>query len=185
MTEEKKLQRMIEKDLEEYERVWKQFSYDVDEMETLFRMLISHYIHKINGFAEDIEVICDYEKAGEKIEVYRKNISLLVERIKLFQQNGYKNEGLLELYLKQEKEKDMIAVETDFTAVRLNIGMMKEISPMEKEEIMEKLAMIEEICSLPLKRKKKWDKLREYIVWISGKDVKIAMKLLPLFLKIR
>ena len=84
MTEEKKLQRMIEKDLEEYERVWKQFSYDVDEMETLFRMLISHYIHKINGFAEDIEVICDYEKAGEKIEVYRKNISLLVERIKLF-----------------------------------------------------------------------------------------------------
>ena len=105
MTEEKKLQRMIEKDLEEYERVWKQFSYDVDEMETLFRMLISHYIHKINGFAEDIEVICDYEKAGEKIEVYRKNISLLVERIKLFQQNGYKNEGLLELYLKQEKEK--------------------------------------------------------------------------------
>ena len=41
-------------------------------METLFRMLISHYIHKINGFAEDIEVICDYEKAGEKIEVYRQ-----------------------------------------------------------------------------------------------------------------
>ena len=56
---------------------------------------------------------------------------------------------------------------------------------MTHEEIMEKLAMIEEICSLPLTRKKKWDKLREYIVWISGKDVKIAMKLLPLFLKIR
>ena len=33
-------------------------------------------------------------------------------------------------------------------------------SPIEKEEIMEKLAMIEEICSLPLTRKKKWDKLR-------------------------
>ena len=184
MTEEKRLQRMIEKDLEEYERVWKQFSYDTDEMDALFRMLISHYIDKINGFAEDIEVICDYEKAGEKIEIYQKNIALLIERMKLFAQNGYKNEGLLELYLKQEKERDSIAVEMDFTAVRLHIGMLQDISEMEREEIIQNLGEIEEICSLPLKRKKKWDRLRKYIVWISGKDVKIAMKLLPLFLKI-
>ena len=69
-------------------------------------------------------------------------------------------------------------------SVRLSIGMMEEISSIEKEEVIEKLGEIEEICSLPLTRKRKWDKLRQYIVWISGKDVKIALKVLPLFLKI-
>lgn len=105
--------------------------------------------------------------------------------MKLFQQNHYSNDGLLDLYLKQEKEKDVIVTEMDFTAVRLSIGMMEGISSIEKEEVIEKLGEIEEICSLPLTRKKKWDKLRQYVVWISGKDVKIAMKLLPLFLKIQ
>ena len=88
------------------------------------------------------------------------------------------------MYLEQERAKDTIITEMDFTAVRLSIGMMEEISSIEKEEVIVKLGEIEEICSLPLTRKRKWDKLRQYIVWISGKDVKIALKVLPLFLKI-
>ena len=104
--------------------------------------------------------------------------------MKLFQQNNYSNDGLFDLYLEQERAKDTIITEMDFTEVRLSIGMMEEISSIEKEEVIEKLGEIEEICSLPLTRKRKWDKLRQYIVWISGKDVKIALKVLPLFLKI-
>ncbi|MEY8321616.1 hypothetical protein AAK894_11120 [Lachnospiraceae bacterium 46-61] len=185
MKEQQNLQEMIQKDFEYYNIVWTQFYNDKDAMEALFLMLISHYIDKINGFAEDIEVLSAYQKIEQQVEICRKNISLLIERIKLFQQNHYSNDGLLDLYLKQEKEKDIIITEMDFTAVRLSIGMMEGISSIEKEEVIEKLGEIEEICSLPLTRKKKWDKLRQYVVWISGKDVKIAMKLLPLFLKIQ
>ena len=174
MKKQQNLQEMIQKDFEQYNIVWTQFYNDKDAMEALFLMLISHYIDKINGFAEDIEVLSAYQKIEQQVEICRKNISLLIERMKLFQQNHYSND-----------EKDVIIIEMDFTAVRLSIGIMEGISSIEKEEVIEKLGEIEEICSLPLTRKKKWDKLRQYVVWISGKDVKIAMKLLPLFLKIQ
>ena len=169
MTEEKEMQQMIEDDFAQYEIVWTQFYNDKETMEALFLMLISHYIDKINGFAEGIEVLSAYQKVEQQVEICRKNISLLIERMKLFQQNNYSNDGLFDLYS---------------SAVRLSIGMMEEISSIEKEEVIVKLGEIEEICSLPLTRKRKWDKLRQYIVWISGKDVKIALKVLPLFLKI-
>lgn len=185
MIEEKNLQQMIEEDLEQCEIVWTQFYDNKETMESLFLMLISHYIDRINGFAENIEVLNGWEKVSQQIEICRRNILLLIERIKLFQQNGYSNEGLLDLYLKQEREKEIITIETDFSAVHLSISMMNELSSTEKEEIIQKLEEIEEICSLPITRKRQWDKLRQYVVWISGKDVRVAMKLLPLFLKIQ
>lgn len=185
MIEEKNLQQMIEEDLKQCEIVWTQFYDSKETMESLFLMLISHYIDRINGFAENIEVLNGWEKVSQQIEICRRNILLLIERIKLFQQNGYSNEGLLDLYLKQEREKEIITIETDFSAVHLSISMMNELSSAEKEEIIQKLEEIEEICSLPITRKRQWDKLRQYVVWISGKDVRVAMKLLPLFLKIQ
>ena len=110
MTEEKNLQQMIEEDLEQCEIVWTQFYDNKESMEALFLMLISHYIDRINGFAENIEVLNGWEKVSQQIEICRRNILLLIERIKLFQQNGYSNEGLLDLYLKQEREKEIICL---------------------------------------------------------------------------
>ena len=87
MVEEKNLQQMIEQDLEQCEIVWTQFYDNKETMEALFLMLISHYIDKINGFAENIEVLNGCEKVSQQIEICRRNILLLIERIKLFQQN--------------------------------------------------------------------------------------------------
>lgn len=185
VVEEKELQDMIENDFAQYEIVWTQYYNDKDIVEALFLMLIGHYIDRINGFAEDIEVLSGYETIEQQVEVCRKNILLLIERMKLFQKNNYSNDGLLDLYVKQENEKDIITVEMDFTATKLSISLMEGIPSLEKEEIVRKLGEMEQICNLPLTRKRKWDKLRQYVVWISGKDVKIAMKLLPLFLKIQ
>lgn len=185
MVEEKELQDMIENDFAQYEIVWTQYYDDKDIVEALFLMLIGHYIDRINGFAEGIEVLSGYETIEQQVEVCRKNILLLIERMKLFQKNNYSNDGLLDLYVKQENEKDIITVEMDFTATKLSISLMEGIPSLEKEEIVRKLGEMEQICNLPLTRKRKWDKLRQYVVWISGKDVKIAMKLLPLFLKIQ
>ena len=185
MIEENELQNMIENDFAQYEIVWTQYYNDKDIIEALFLMLISHYIDRIDGFAEDIEVMSGYETVEQQAEVCRKNVLLLIDRMKLFQKNNYSNNGLVDLYVKQENEKDIITVEMDFTATKLSISMMEGISSLEKEEVIRKLGEIEQICNLPLTRKRKWDKLRQYVVWVSGKDVKIAMKLLPLFLKIQ
>ena len=32
--------------------------------------------------------------------------------------------------------------------------------------------------------KEKWEEMRKHLVWLSGKDVAVAMKLLPLFFRI-
>ena len=135
MTEEKEVQQMIEEDFAQYEIVWTQFYNDKETMEALFLMLINHYIDKVNGFAEGIEVLSAYQTIEQQVETCRKNISLLIERMKLFQQNNYSNDGLFDLYLEQERAKDTIITEMDFTAVRLSIGMMEEISSIEKEEV--------------------------------------------------
>ena len=37
---------------------------------------------------------------------------------------------------------------------------------------------------LPMDKKERWEMLREHLVWLSGKDVAVAMKILPLFFRI-
>ena len=106
MTEEKEVQQMIEEDFAQYEIVWTQFYNDKETMEALFLMLINHYIDKVNGFAEGIEVLSAYQTIEQQVETCRKNISLLIERMKLFQQNNYSNDGLFDLYLEQERAKE-------------------------------------------------------------------------------
>ena len=54
----------------------------------------------------------------------------------------------------------------------------------EKEEIMMKLDEMEEICAQVVPRSKKWESLREYLIWVSGKEADVAMEILPLFFRI-
>ena len=130
---------------------------------------------------EDLCVIQNREDSADMAAVYRKNISRLMERMEAFRENGYSNEGLMEYYIrKEQKEINFFA---DFTTVRIALGM-EQIPLLEKEEIMEKLDEMEEICAQVVPRSKKWESLREYLIWLSGKDVNIAMQILPLFFRI-
>ena len=61
---------------------------------------------------------------------------------------------------------------------------MSDISPNEREEIIMKIDDIESIVSSVTTKKNKWYALRPYIVWASGKEVNIAMLILPLIMKI-
>lgn len=100
-----------------------------------------------------------------------------------FKENGYKNEGLQEYHLKKERQ-GMPQFNLNFSEIRIAIGMIEEISSFEKEDIMKKLGEMEEICAQPISKAKKWDMLRGYVVWVSGKEAAVAMKILPLFLNI-
>ena len=74
--------------------------------------------------------------------------------------------------------------EADFTTVRLDIGMMECLSRSEREDIMGHLDAMENICARVMTKKEKWEALRAHLVWLSGKDVTVAMKLGPLFFRI-
>lgn len=181
MCEEKGIRQMVDEDIAHSQALWAEYSYDKEKMAELFRELLLRYDEKIEGFHEDLWVIQNRESSADAAAIYRHNIRLLLERLEGFRENGYTNEGLLEYYIR--KEQRQIDLMANFTSVRLAFGM-RQMMPLEKEEIMERLDEMEEICSMPVPKGKKWEMLRGHLVWLSGKDVETALQILPLFFRI-
>ena len=102
--------------------------------------------------------------------------------------NGWKPFGTTAIPTKDSwntirKEQKDIDYSADFTSVRISLGMAN-LPAREKEEIMMKLDEMEEICAQVVPRSKKWESLREYLIWVSGKEADVAMEILPLFFRI-
>ena len=182
MPEEKDIRTMIDEDIDRVERVWEASSYDSEAMEGLFRLLLEHYAERIEGFTKGLKVIQPYEDIADMAENYRENVRTLLERMKLFRENDYSNEGLIEYSIAKEHEE--LNFNADFTTVRLEIGMMQGLSLAEREDIMAHLDAMETICAQVTPKKERWEMLREHLVWLSGKEVTVAMKILPLFFRI-
>ena len=182
MPEEKDIRTMIDEDIDRVERVWEASSYDSEALEGLFRLLLEHYAERIEGFTKGLKVIQPYEDIADMAENYRENVRTLLERMKLFRENDYSNEGLIEYSIAKEHEE--LNFNADFTTVRLEIGMMQGLSLAEREDIMAHLDAMETICAQVTPKKERWEMLREHLVWLSGKEVTVAMKILPLFFRI-
>lgn len=180
--EKQSLQASVDFDLTHSREVWEEYAHDADIMSALFLHLYSTYKDEIAGFCADLQVIQPYEPPAAQAAAYRENIQKMLNRLAGFRENGYQNEGLMEYYLSQEQQE--ISFKTDITDLRFEFGMMKHIPQHEKDEIIEKLGEMEEILSQVVFKRQKWDMLRGYLVWLSGKDVDIAMKILPVFFKI-
>ena len=181
MTEEKDIRTMVDEDIAHGEAVWEASSYDSDAMEGLFYRLMDHYNDQIEGFVKGLNVIQSDEDTADLAEIYRENVKVMMERLKGFRENGYSNEGLMEYYMAKDHQE--LDFEADFTTVRLDLGMMA-LPRAEKEDIMRHLDEMESICAQVMTKKEKWEGLRGHLVWLSGKDVTVAMKLLPLFFRI-
>ena len=64
--------------------------------------------------------------------------------------------------------------------VRLIIDRSEKINKKEKEEISSKLDEIETVCTSEMEPTEKWNKLRPYVMWLSGKSLAVASRILPL-----
>ena len=181
MTEERDIRIVVDEDIAYAEAVWEASSYDSDAMEGLFYRLMEHYGDQIDGFVRGLRVIQSDEATADLARVYRENVKTMLERLKVFRENHYSNEGLLEYYIQRGRQ--AVDYEADFTAVRMELGMM-ELSRAEREEIISHLDEMEEICARVVPHKEKWEGLREHLVWLSGKELQVALKLLPLFFRI-
>ncbi len=125
MAEDKKIRAMVKEDLTHAQLVWEASSYDSEKLEKLFHLLLEHYAERIEGFVKGLHVLQPYEATADKAEIYRQNVSILLDRLKAFEANGCKNEGLMEYYIRRDKQK--IDMNADFTSIRLQIGMMPEL----------------------------------------------------------
>ena len=182
MKEEKDIDIVVDEDIAYTEAVWDASSYDSDAMEGLFYRLMEHYGDQIDGFMKGLSVIQSDEDTADLAEVYRENVKIMLERLKGFRENGCSNEGLMEYYMAKDRQE--LDFEADFTAVRLDLGMMEGLSRAEREDIIGHLDEMESICARVMTKKEKWEEMRKHLVWLSGKDVTVAMKLLPLFFRI-
>ncbi len=181
MEDKQELRKMIEEDFRYCEEIWGSYSHDKEKLGEMFTRLLTHYEGKIDGFDQDLAVIQNREPSADSAQVYRRNILLLLERMRGFLDNGCSNEDLAAYYIR--KEQKPVDMNAGFTSVRLSLGM-RQMPEVEKQEIMEKLNEMEAICAKAVPRGKKWDLLRSYLVWLSGKDVETVMEILPLFFKI-
>lgn len=183
MKDEESLKNRVDADIFRCQEVWKEYSHDKDVLGVLFDDLLARYANVIDGFVDEMRVIFASENSPQMAKVYRENVQLMLQRLLEFQENGYTNEGLEDLRIRKELG-ESVSIEMDFGKIRMELGLMEGISTVEREDIMARLGEMEEICSLSLTRRKKWDLLRKYVLWVSGKEVEIAMRILPLFLKI-
>lgn len=175
---EYELKRMVNNDIEYCKNEWDNYSFDWERMGNLFGKMINRYINVIDGFDRGMKVISAYEKKNNSGDTYRENIQLIIKRLEAFRDNGYKNEGLLK---ENNSEFNIRAYCRDeFDMVRLTIDRHEKIGSKEKEEISVKLDEIETVCTSDMEPTEKWEKLRPYVMWLSGKSLTIASYILPL-----
>lgn len=175
---EYELKRMVNNDIEYCKKEWDNYSFDWERMGRLFDKMIHKYINVIDGFDKDLKVISAYEKKNNSGDTYRDNLRLIISRLEAFRDNGYKNDGLLKENIRGFNIRPYDR--TEFDSVRLTMDRCEKIGKKEKEEISRKLDEIETVCTSAAEPTEKWNRLRPYVVWLSGKSLNIASYILPL-----
>lgn len=177
--EDLELKRMVEEDIQFLKEQWNRFSADKEQLEAVFSRLYMRYSEKIEQFVKGLRVLSPYDDPHEFTWMYRNNIQIMGKRLEAFRENGYKNEGLAALYNKEgvfEKE----AFIRVLNEARYHIQELETVSKREKDLVFEKIDAIEKIYDMPITKAEKWDMLRPYVLWASGKRLEIAREILPL-----
>ncbi|MDD3570653.1 MAG: hypothetical protein PHY44_06080 [Lachnospiraceae bacterium] len=182
MVDENNLNSVVDEDILYCKSVWNKYSHDAEQMESLFNAMLFKYVDVIEGFADGMEVISAYEEKAKVAEALRNNVDLIIKRLEIFKALGYRCQSLKDYYLMEDVSGHEVNV--GFNEARSIVAEIARIGVIEKKEIIDKIDEIEEICISIDTKKAKWDKLRPYVLWASGKDVEIAMLALSLIQKI-
>ena len=78
-----------------------------------------------------------------------------------------------------------VNVTVSFEQARQQIEDMTSLTDKETEEILAKITELEEIINSKEKKKTKWEKAKDVLVWLADKSFDVGMALLPLLLKIQ
>ena len=173
---------MVDDDIAHSEDIWNKFCNDPKRMAGLFDMLIMRYKDIINGFSDDLEVISAFDSNKDMVKSYKDNVKKLIDRLKIFKECEYSNELLAKYYVDEGVKG--FSYDLSFNETRKIITEMNNLNKTEINDILNKIDEIEEIVISVDTKKSKWEALRPYVVWTTGKDVGIAMLILPLIMKI-
>lgn len=175
---EYELKRMVNNDIDYCKKEWEDYSFDWERMRDLFEKMIYKYTGVINDFDRDMNVISSYEKINKSGDTYRENVKLIIRRLEGFKDNGFKNEGLNNEM--NPEHNIMYYDKSEFDEARLFFERSVHLSDEQKSEAVQKLDEIEGICSSNIQPTEKWNKLRPYVMWLTGKNLIIVSHILPL-----
>ena len=172
----------IDEDLLTLKDTWKRDCFDTEKLENLFNAMIFKYNEKIEGFSKNLGVISPYDSRIKHGEALRNNFKTIIKRLEIIKNQNYDPDGLREYYLKEGVEGKEIKM--DFNEARKFFEESEVLSRFEKNEISSKVDEIEEICVSIEPKKEKWNKLRPFVIWASGKDADTALLVLSLIQRI-
>lgn len=180
---EYELKRMVNKDIEYCKNEWEDYSFDWERMRDLFDKMIYKYSEIIDDFDKSMNVISPYEKENKCGDTYRDNVSLIIKRLERFRDNDFKNDGLND---ESNPEHNILYYDkSKFDEVRLFFERSMQLSDAQKMEAVQKLDEMEEICASNIQPTEKWDTLRPYVMWLTGKNLIIVSHILPLIMLIK
>lgn len=173
---------MLDDDIKQSRQIFSQYPNDINRLEGLFNMLILRYSEIIDGLSDGLDVMTVFEDGKKTAENYKNNVRKVIQRLEIFRANNYSNEAVKEYFINEGVEGRLYDLSFDET--KKAILNMNGLKNSEKEEILIKIDEIREIVESTNTKRGKWCALRPYVIWISGKDVYIAMLILPLILRI-
>lgn len=177
---EYELKRMVNADIDYCKKEWEEFSFDWERMGDLFEKMIYKYTGIIDDFDKEMKVISSYEKKNKSGDTYRDNVSLIINRLERFRDNGFKNEGLNNEL--NPEHRIMFYDKSEFDEARLFFERSERLTDEQKAEMLQKLDEIDEICSSDTHPTEKWNRLRPYVMWLTGKNLIIVSHILPLIM---
>lgn len=173
-----RIRRLVDEDIDTIQKTLKAYSHDGDTLERLFEKLLTRHGKNIEGFDAGLSPMVPGEDNTSRAATCRQNIGLLLSRLLAFQKNNYENAGP-DADVTTGRQMTMA-----FNAARIQVEQMPDLIPRMRQEILDKLDEIEEICIGLESSAVKWNKLRPYLMWLSGKSAPVGFLILPLMLMI-
>lgn len=167
----------LKSDIQIYKDIWEKYSHDKDKIEDLFNQILYKYFDEIDGLSDGLKVVSAYEEKTKLADVYRNNVKILLKRLEIFNND----EMAFADSMKQQRAYDYKKkIKEEFFNTRFEINQNDKVSFAEKNEVLDKLDEMEQISLMNELKERRWERLRPYILWVSGKKLGIAVKIINL-----
>lgn len=117
------------------------------------------------------------------------NLNIIYHRLETYKLLGYTNTNTtttphMPIVQINNNNENNISIDISFNNVKDQIENMSALNTSDIQETLKKIDEIEAIIKSKDKKYKKWEKLKDIIIWIADKGVDVGTALLPLILQI-
>lgn len=160
--------------------------YSLDKLNEKYRILIAKYSKIVPNFGDNI---IGYRRSDgfyfdvDKDDI-KNNLKNMYEKMNIFMKLGFmgldKDESrktpLLQI---NNNNQNNIEVNLTFEQLKEKAENLTSVKDEEIDEILNKINEIEEICKSNDRKAKKWEKIKNILIWIMDKGVDVAIQLIP------